>query len=234
MQTLISPLSRRCLLVAVSLALVAGCAASSPTVDTSAEAEMTFDGLYPVKGGTADSAWARPGADLSAYSKVMLQGVGIEYRPGGESGRLYSARRSSDYFEITDDQKRRFEELLRKEVSEELAKSERYTIVTEPGPDVLLIRGGLLDVVSFVPPEPIGRNEVYLSRVGEATLVLEIRDSVSEAILARAVDRRAAEDKGTGFNKSNRVTNSQEIRQVIRFWARTLRERLDTYGAPAE
>lgn len=215
------------------VALLAGCTGSNPTVDTTDEAEMTFDGLYPVKGGTADQAWARPGADISQYSKIILQGVGIEYRPGGESGRLHHARPGADHFEITAAQKTKLEEILRDAFLDELGKSQRFTIVDEAGPDVVLIRGGLLDLVSFVPPEPIGRTDIYLSRVGEATLVLEIRDSVSEAIIARAVDRRAAEDS-MGFNKSNRVNNISEVRRMAKTWARLLRERLDTYGAPKE
>ena len=215
-------------------ALLVGCAGSTPTIDTSAEAEMTYDGLYPVKGGTADAAWARPDADISQYSKIMLQGVGIEYRPGGESGRFYSATRRDDHYEVTDAQKAKLRELLREAFQEELGKSKHFSIVTEPGPDVLLIRGGLLDVVSYVPPEPIGRSEIYLSQVGEATLVLEIRDSVSEAIIARAVDRRAAEDAARGFSKSNRVFNTAEVRQLARTWARLLRERLDAYAVPED
>lgn len=218
------------LLALAAIGLVTGCV-SNPTVDTSDEAAITFDGLYPVKGGSADLAWARPGVDISQYSKIMLQGVGIEYRPGGESGRVYNARSSADYFEISDEQKERFEKQLRESFATELGKSERFTIVNEAGPDVLLIRGGLLDVVSFVPPEPVGRVDIYLSRVGEATLVLEIRDSVSEAIVARAVDRRAAEDS-FGMGESNRVLNAAEVRRTINAWARLLRERLDTYGAP--
>ena len=220
-------------LLAVALVTV-GCATADPVVDTSDTAEMSFDGLYPVKGGTADAAWARPDVDLSAYSKVMLQGVGIEYRPGGETGRFFKPSRSSDHYALTDQQKRRFESMLVDIFREELGRSEHYEIVEEAGPDVLLIKGGLLDVVSFVPPEPVGRSEVYLSRVGEATLVLELRDSESEAILARAVDRRVAEDRAAGFTKSNRAANSAEVRSVLRFWARTLRDRLDTYGAPAQ
>lgn len=216
----------------VLLILVAACTTSNPTIDTSAEAEMTFDGLYPVKGGTADAAWANPDADLSQYSKIMLQGVGIEYRPGGESGKFYQASRSGEHYEISDKQKERFEELVRESFRKELGKSERFTIVSEPGPDVLLIRGGLLDVVSFVPPETVGRSEVFLSRVGEATLVLEISDSVSGAIIARAVDRRAAEDAGRGFSRSNRVLNASQVRQVTNYWARKLRESLDSINAP--
>jgi len=229
MLSIISSPVRRVLLLTAALGLAAGCAGSSPTIDTSDEAAMTFDGLYPVKGGTADEAWARPGADISQYSKIMLQGVGIEYRPGGESGRLYHSRSRGDYFEVDDKQKERLEEVLREVLIDELGKSEQFKIVGEPGPDVLLIRLGLLDVVSYIPPEPIGRTEIFLSSVGEATLVLEIRDSSSGAIIARAVDRRAAEDS-TGFTRSNRVNNITEIRRLARFWARKLRERLDEFG----
>jgi hypothetical protein len=117
---------------------------------------------------------------------------------------------------------------------EELGKSKYYTIVSEPGPDVLLIRGGLLDVVSYVPPEPVGgRADFYLSRVGEATLVLEVRDSITEAILARAVDRRAAEDVSS-MRESNRVNNRSQVRRLARIWGSMLRDRLDEFGAPAE
>lgn len=219
--------------LSVSIALLAGCAASTPSVDTSPEAEMTYDGLYPVKGGTADQAWARPGTDISQYSKIMLQAVGIEYRPGGESGRLSYTRSRADHFEITDAQKERLKSEVQEAFVNELGASEHFTIVDEPGPDVLLIRGALLDVVSYVPPEPIGRGEIFLSSVGEATLVLEIRDSTSEAIIARAVDRRAAED-AMGFSRSSRVENISEVRRLAKTWARLLRERLDTYAAPKQ
>jgi len=228
-----TPIFRQSSLMAAAMLFAAGCAGSNPTIDTSDAAGMTFDGLYPVKGGTADAAWARPGADISRYSKIMLQGVGIEYRPGGESGRLYHSRTSADHYDISDKQKEKFQEILREAFLDELGKSENFKIVGAPGPDVLSIRGGLLDVVSFVPPDPIGRGAVYLSSVGEATLVLEIRDSVSEAVIARAVDRRAAEDS-FGLRESNRVNNMSEVRRMAKTWARLLRERLDSYGVPQE
>jgi hypothetical protein len=220
-------------LASIFVMVVSGCATQAPTVDTSAGAEMTFDGLFPVENSRADAAWARPDVDLSPYSKIMLQGVGVEYRPGGETGRSMSSRSNASHFEVTEEQKDRFEALMREVFLEELGRSEHFTIVTEPGPDVLLVRGGLLDVVSFVPPDTVGRSDIYLSRVGEATLVLELRDSITEAILARAVDRRAAEQSGGFMSSSNRVTNAAEIRRLARTWARMLRERLDEYGVPS-
>ena len=120
---------------------------------------------------------------------------------------------------------------MREAFVEELGKSKHFAIVTEPGPDVLLIRGALFDVVSYVPPDPVGaRADVYLSRVGEATLVLELRDSITEAILARAVDRRAAENIGGTLQYSTRVFNATEVKRLARTWGSLLRERLDEYG----
>jgi hypothetical protein len=101
-----------------------------------------------------------------------------------------------------------------------------FKLVTEPGADVLTIWGGLLDVVSFVPPEPMGRGDIYLRSIGEATLVLEIRDSESNATLVRVLDRRVA-DSGQTFQMSNTVTNWSEVQHVARTWATTLRVRLD-------
>lgn len=215
------------------VALLGGCAGSTPTIDTSPEAEVTFDGLHEIKGGRANKAWARPDADIAQYSKIRLQGAGIQYRSGGDARKRYNPSTVGKHFEVTEKQKARLVEVVSEAFREELAKSEYFTLVEESGPDVLLIRGALIDVVSFVPPEPIGRAEVFLSRIGEATLVLEISDSMTETVLARAVDRRAAEGAGN-FSRSSRGRNASEVRRMVNQWASLLRERLDDYKAPKE
>ena len=65
---------------------------------------------------------------------------------------------------------------------------------------------------------------------GALNAVLELRDSETGTILARSVDRRAAETIGGSFTRSNSVTNSAEARRLIRFWATRLREGLDGFG----
>jgi hypothetical protein len=207
---------------------VSGCSTAPPTIDTGPDAEVTFDGLYEVKNSRADKAWALPDLDLKGYRKIMLQGAGVEYRPGGQSGRTFYQRSRGGPFEVTEEQKARFEATVGQVFREELGKSEHLEIVTEPGPDVLLVRGALLDVVSYVPPDDTpGRVDVYLSSVGEATLVIEIRDSITGAILARTIDRRAAESMPGMLTESNRVTNTAEVRRVVRRWATALREGLE-------
>ncbi len=217
------------------VALAAGCTSASPTINTAPDADITFDGLHEVNGSRADKAWARPGLDLAQYNKIKIQRAGIEYRPGGEKGRTWSERARGGPYEVTEPQKQRLLAVVSEAFLDELRKSERYTLVDEAGPDVLLVRGALLDVVSYVPPESVGgRTVVYLSEVGAATLVLEIRDSITEAILVRAIDREAAGDIGGFMTESNRVTNTSEVRRLARRWASSLRNALDNYGKPTD
>lgn len=211
--------------------VLVACTTAPPTIQTGPDAELSFDGLHKVDNSQADVAWARPDFDISGYTKIWLIGAGIEYRQVKDRGRSTIARSQGGPYFIDDKSRAQFEELVGKVFKEEFEKIEKYELVDGPGPDVLMIRGGLLDVTSYVPPDPIGgRSYIYLSSVGEATLVLELRDSETGTILARSVDRRAAETIGGTFTRSNSVTNSAEARRLIRFWATRLREGLDGFG----
>jgi hypothetical protein len=215
-------------LAIVFLSMV-GCASQPASLDMSPDADVTFDGLREVKHSAADKAWAKPGVQLSGYSKIMIQGAGIEYRPGGETSRSSRAASRSSEFALTEKQKARFREVVGEVFLDELAKSERFTLVNEPGQEVLIVRGALLDVVSFVPPDRIGRSDIYLSQVGAVTLVLEIRDSMTDAIFVRAVDRDAIGDNSMA-QKSSRSMNTAEVKQTVRRWGALLRTRLDSFS----
>ena len=210
--------------------LFAGCS-STPQFQTGPDAEVSYDGLTRLDKTVMDAVWAREDIDLSAYSKIMFEGVGVEYRDvkgpySGRAGTTSSRPTGDTEFRLDDATKALFEEEIRGAFAEEVAKSDKYEIVENPGRDVLLVRGGLLDVVSRVPPESMGRSTIYIDSVGEATLVLEIRDSMSNAIYARAVDRRAAQRMGQ-MMESNRVTNRAEVRRLGRRWGELLRNGLE-------
>lgn len=194
----------------------------APRIQTGPDAEVSFDGLHRVDRTVMDVAWAMPTLDLTEYSKLMLVRGGFAYREVDDPGRY---DRSATEFPIEPENRARFEEEVGEVFREELAKIENWEYVTEPGPDVLVLVGYIIDVVSAVPPEPIGRNRIYLTRVGEATLVLELRDSMSNEILARSADRRGADPAWP--IESSRVTNLAEVRRLARTWARILVKRLD-------
>jgi hypothetical protein len=182
----------------------------------------TFDGLVEVVNARSSAAWMRPNFDLSGYKQVKLEGAGIEYRPVHRRARLGSG----NAFPMSDSAKARLKTIVSTAFREELGRSERFELTEETGPDVLLVWGGLLDVVSFVPPTSPGRGDIFLRRIGEATLVVELRDSQTGHTLARILDRRAAEQTG-GVMASNTVSNTAEVRRLANRWARLLRQRLD-------
>jgi hypothetical protein len=187
--------------------------------------EESFDGLRRVEHPRAGVGWMRPDFDISGYDKVRLEGAGVEFRPVRRSG---GQRGSSGIreFPVTEAQKARLIEIVSTAFREELARSEHFELVDENGPDVLTVWGGLLDVASFVPPSRAGRGDTFLSTVGEATLVIELRDSQSNATLLRFLDRQAANRTGTP-TRATTTSNWAEVRRVSRRWATFLRARLD-------
>jgi hypothetical protein len=133
------------LMTALFFAVVlVACTTAPPTIQTGPDAELSFDGLHMVDNSQADVAWARPDFDISGYTKIWLVGAGIEYRQVKNRGRTSVDRtRGGPYF-IDDKSRAQFEELVGTVFREELEKIEKYELVDGPGPDVLMVRGGLL------------------------------------------------------------------------------------------
>jgi hypothetical protein len=206
---------------------IAGCSSAPPTIQQGPDAEVSFDGLHVVDNSAFRQAWADPDIEFSRYNKIMPGGAFFEFRAVKRTSNTQSARSRTREFYIDEDARARLEEEVTAIFAEELANSTRFTVTDEPGPDVLIIRGGLHDIVSFVPPEPIGRGEIWLSSVGEITLLLEVVDSLSGEVIARAVERRAAERGGGMAIQANRVTTWAELRRLTRRWATRLRDGLD-------
>ncbi len=223
------------LILTVAFFTIAGCT-STPTFQTGEDAEISFDGLTRMDNTVMSAVWAREDIDITSFRKVMFERVGVDFRAieggpysgRGSRGSVSAQTRSQSEFRLDEATK----ELVIDEISGAFAgvmtESKVFEVVDEPGYDVLLVRAALLDVVSLVPPESGGRSTVFLDRVGEATIVLELRDSMSNAIFLRAVDRRAAGSQSGSMTPSNRVTNAAEVRRLGQRWARTVRSGLET------
>ena len=214
-------------LTVIGVALIAGCA-TEPALQTGPDAEMTYDGLARIDNSAFRDAWADPDADWARYDKIMPGKAFFEFRAVKKSTRSSARTMSSqDEYWISDENKQKLIDEVSSVFAEALSESERFTIVDKPGPDVLIVSGGLHDIVSRVPPDYIGRSDIYLSSVGEATIILEIADSLSGEVLARGVERRSAERAGSRMQLSTTVTNWAEVRRMARTWATKLRNGLD-------
>jgi len=208
-------------------ALVVGCS-SAPTVQTGPDAETTFDGLVRIDNSRFRNAWIDPDVDLTQYNKVMPGGAEFQFRSVQKVSSMQARRSNENEFWMSDSTKERLVETVSEVFAEELQSSEHFEVVNEAGPETLIIVGAMHDIVSRVPPDIVGRGDIYLSSVGEATLIIEISDSLSGEVIFRAVDRRAAERTGGTAMRSNSATNWGEVRRLARRWATSLRDGLDS------
>jgi hypothetical protein len=195
-----------------------GCA-SRPAIP-----DVTEDGLARIDIRGVDAAYRRPGADLHQYRKVMLDPVQVAFDPSWDPKRTGSglALSAEDRERI----RRELGELFMAVFSQELTKDGGAALVTSAAPDVMRLSTGLADVYVNAPDtnEP-GRSRTYVMSAGRATLVAEVRDSESGAILGRLFDRREA-STGT-LQWSGSAQNSAEARRMFTRWAQLLRQRLD-------
>ena len=217
------------ILVLCIAALAVGCAQNA-SIDTSPDAVLSFDGLAPIKNGSFAQAWIDPDVDLRSYTKIIPGGAEFEFRAVRESSGTTTMRRSNETeFWISEDARQTLIDTVTEIFREEMQNSENFTVTDKPAPDALIVIGAMHDIVSRVPPQMVGRGEVFLSSVGEATLILELRDSLSGETIYRAVDRRAMDSMGsTGGIRANSVTAWSEVRRLARRWATRLVEGLDS------
>lgn len=201
------------LLGTFALALALTCSAEEPPA-------TTHDGLQLTKSKKLDMLYVQPGATLSAYSKVWLEPVQVAFSKSWKPDphKVDSQDRERIRTELAAEFQRIFKQ--------ELEEKGGYTLVTTAGPDVLRVLPAITDLYITAPDtQEAGRTKVYSVSPGEMTLVVELRDAESGAILARAVDR-----KGRTFGPmqwTTRATNATEARRILRAWADTLRDGLD-------
>jgi hypothetical protein len=215
---------------AASLCVGIGMAApKQPQIQTGPNAEVSYDGLVRVKKSVVDAAWVKPDFDLTPYTKIMIASAGLSFKKVKPVS-SFEARQGASEFPISPEGQEMFKEIMKEEFTAELSKLKRYQIVDKPGPDVLLLVGAVINIVSSVPTDTesasfAGRGGVYLTSVGQATLVIELRDSLSNEILGRAIDGRAAESP-FAF-EANKVTVWTEVHRLAQAWASLLRKRLE-------
>jgi hypothetical protein len=179
----------------------------------------TWDGLTKVASKKFDAVYLLPGADFRAYSKIMLDPTEVafeknwlrDYNDQADFSRRLS---QSDAQEMLGEVQQGFEEIFRKTLA-----AAGLQIVQAPGPDVMRVRTGVLNL-RVVAPDVMapGRSVTFSREAGQATLVVEARDSLSGALLGRAVDSRIVGD-GAPYRR-NSVTNRSDFERLFQQWAK--------------
>ncbi len=188
--------------------------------------ERTHDGLVLVPDSAVKAAWVRPDTDFAVYKRVAINKVHVAFRRGWQADH----NRQSVY-RVTAGQMREIKDevaqMLFDAFAEELT-SGGWQVVSELDSDVLLVAPGIVDLDVTAPENRgAGRSFSFTSSSGSGTLVIELFDSVSGEILARAIDQRAAETPGNVMRMQTGAGNRADAARVFEGWADLLREGLD-------
>ena len=213
-------------LLAIS-AVLGACASAPAKIQTGPDAETTFDGLVRVDNSKMGKVWARPDIDLNGYTKVLPVITNIQFASAKVLSRSMAMRTNQENFPLSDDEKARFESAAQEIFSAEFAKSTKFQVTDQPGDDVLLVRLEILDVRSTVPPEGMAAQRIYVRSVGDAGLVVELYDSQSKQILARAADKRRFEFPGDRMELASRGLSETQVKRGLEAWGRIMVDGLD-------
>jgi hypothetical protein len=214
----------KCLALALLVSGVLG--ALLPMAVSADEPPQEWDGLTRVKSKQLDHVYKLPGADFSSYKRVRLDPIEVEFDKNwkpNDSQRSPSRRLTNDDLEKI---KKALAEEFRKVFTEELTEN-GYQVVTEDDDDVLRVSAAIVNLYIIAPDKmSAGRSRTYTTSSGHMTLVVELRDSVTGKLMARAVDSVQGRDTGN-FQITNSVTNMSAARTALSKWARVLREGMD-------
>jgi hypothetical protein len=99
-----------------------------------------------------------------------------------------------------------------------------YELVDEAADDVLLIRPSIVNLDVTAPEQHgAGRSSSYTRSAGEMTLYIELFDSETGDLIAKALDRRIDNENDVGFYTwATSSSNKQAAAKILKGWANIL------------
>ena len=188
--------------------------------------EVSEDGLHLLKNTKSRIAYAKPGATLDKYTKVLVVDCFVQFKDKwqkdynlnevGLSGRVND--------KDVEDIKKRLAEEFGKEFTKVLG-DKGYAVVDEVGEDVLLVRPAIINL-DVTAPGLMSANmgATVVRSAGSMTLYLELYDSATSELLARVMDAQA--DNRPTAQRANRSTNKAAADRIIKKWASELADHL--------
>jgi len=225
------------LLVLATVGLVASLGAAP------AAQEVTGGDDLVEEKGPFQGTWIHPDANIMRFDKILVWDAAFQFRDvdeprnqGTTRGRMMQSADDLDY-PIAEESRKKFEEVFVATFVKEFQNSKKFEVVDQAGPGTLIVRGGVLDIVSNVPPTA-RRSTVFLSSVGEGTFVFEMIDAETGLMQARVAERRRIQADPNAVRASGIPVNANTVWSEVELWtrsvARDLRRELDKAKKRAE
>jgi hypothetical protein len=201
------------LATALVIASLVGCGSTPGPRPAPGVSEPNYEGLVTVASRAFDVAQVRPDTDFRTYSGLQFVEPELAFR---------TPDRAEREFPLSEEQIDRFRDGLIAAFEAEFEGFTELDIVDEQGPDTLALDIRVEDIVATVAPSAVGRAgraAALLEASAAAVIIVEVRDSESNEILARGVDA------GTARGGARRTSgNEMQVRfesgdRVVARWA---------------
>jgi hypothetical protein len=135
------------------------------------EKAMSFDGLQKINVKGIDLAYARAGATLASYNRVMLEPIDVAFRKD------WNPTRTGSNIKLTAEERENIRtgvaKIVYDEFVKELQNKSSYQVVNEVGPDVLRVKAKIVNLYVNAPDtRTAGRSRTYTVSAGEMTILL--------------------------------------------------------------
>lgn len=209
---------------------ITGVMISCMAVANSEPPEVTEEGLLLLKDTKLALVYATPGASLEGYKRIILLEPHVAFKKNWQRDQnSNSVRRVSD--KDMERMKTRLVTEFNEVFTEVLQEDGGYEIVEEAAEDVLILRPAIINLDAVAPDTMSSSgSRTYAESAGEMTLYLEVYDSQTNALIAKALDRKHDRDRGW-MTWQTSASNKQAARRILKDWAQTLRDGLDEANA---
>jgi hypothetical protein len=219
-QTLVKPL------VAILILLISAGHALAAKDDLPA---VTEDGLHRVEDSKMAIVYADPQADLSIYDSVMLLEAYVAFRKNwardqrSTASSLSTTVKPRDMEKMKNTMAKEFDQVFREVLAEG-----GYTLSDTAGESVLLVRPAIIDLNPTAPDISTSTaSRTYVRSAGDMSLYIELYDSLTGDLIAKALDRRGDSSMAGYYSWANPASNAAASRRILKGWAGILRDALD-------
>lgn len=171
----------------------------------------TYKNLQPVS--STCLRYIEPEKDLRKYNKFIIDPIIVK---------LYN---SSSETEVSAKDIQHLTDFLFQQLSQVLTS--KYTIVTQPGPDVARLRIAITDIKPSTPAlNVLPQTKLLGLGLGELSVEAEIVDSTTGTQLAAIVES----DEGSRLSTAG-LSRWGDVEEIMRQWASRLKKRIDEIKA---
>jgi hypothetical protein len=205
----------------VLIAAIAAILGGAPIAAQAANVPATWDNLVLVKAKDLKAVYLLPGADFRPYTKIMLDPTEVDFVKGWVKyinqsyGAAFNPTDNADAVAIAKQVRIGFDQIFAKAFTKA-----GWQVVTEPGPDVLRLSTSVYNLFISAPNTVTtsGGSSVRTLEAGQASVLIEARDSETGQVIGRVLDVQNAGTRDENIPR-NSVGNRADFGMVFDRWA---------------